>query len=167
MSAVMTTPSTSRVNHRVSPGHDTARMALDLAQGIKTPKEIAAEYGLTAGELKVLWHKDKQLQKQVSELRRMWNDPTNVTERVRMKAGAMVEDGLMDVWAMLTDVENNPSVRLDAHRHLAKLADVEPKREAGMEGSRFSVVINLPGDNGSDMQQLKVTAPVQEESADD
>ena len=135
------------INHRIPPAMDTsARLAVDLAMGIKTPAEVAQDYGLTPADLKLRLSKDKQLQHQVRELRQMWNDPTNVTERVRVKAGAMVEDALMDLWHMMTNPENHPGTRLDVHRHLSKLADVEPKRDAtDAQGSRFSVIINLPG----------------------
>lgn len=136
----------TRPSHLPSPGADSsARLALEIAMKIKPAAQVADEYGLTPQELAHRLKTDKQLRLQVAEYAAIWNSPMHAKERVRIKAACMAEDALMDVWAILTNGELNPSVRLDAHKHLTKLADVEPRREGAEGGSRFSVTINLPG----------------------
>jgi hypothetical protein len=82
----------------------------------------------------------------------------NAAERVRIKAAALAEDGLMDIWHLLVDQDVNPSVRLDAHRHLAKLADVEPRREDAQSGPTFSLTLNL-GSDGAPPIVVEQTQP--------
>ena len=131
-----------------SPGADSSsRLALELAMSIKPVKSICEEYDIKPSELKVRLKTDAQLRLQVNEYAQIWNHPMNAKERVQIKSAVMAEDGLMDIWKIFTNPEGNPAVRLDCHRHLTKLADVEPKRDAAEQGSRFSVTINLPGES--------------------
>jgi hypothetical protein len=59
----------------------------------------------------------------------------------------MVEDALPDMWHLLANAEVHPNVRLDVHKHLSKLADVEPKKDAPEVGPQFTLTLNLGGDN--------------------
>jgi len=128
-----------------SPGSDdSSRLALDLAMGIKPVAALLDDYGLSAAQMRQRMA-DPNYQAQIREYRRIWSSPMNAAERVRIKTAVMVEDGLTDLWQIMTNAEMNPSVRLDAHKHLTRLADVEPQRSADAGGSRFSVTINLPG----------------------
>ena len=137
----------SRPSRWPSPGQDaSSRLALDLAMGIKNPKAIADDYGMPHQELVQRIQTDKAFARQVSEYRRIWLSPTNAAERVRIKAAVLAEDGLMEVWALIVDDTLNPSVRLDAHKHISKLADVEPRREDAQSGPTFSLTLNLGGD---------------------
>lgn len=129
-----------------SPGDTgSSRLAFDLATQMRPAADIASDYGMTSQELITRLKTDRQLQLQVSELKRIWNSPLSAAERVRLKTAVMVEDGLTDLWRLMTNSDTAPAVRVDIHRHLAKLADVEPKKDPIEQGSRFSVTINLPG----------------------
>jgi hypothetical protein len=121
-------------------------MALDLAMAIKNPKDIAADYGLPPKELAQRLQTDTAFARQVREYRAIWLSPTNAAERVRIKSAVLAEDGLMEIWRVLVNDDLNPSVRLDAHKHLSKLADVEPRREDAQSGPTFSLTLNLGGD---------------------
>jgi hypothetical protein len=123
---------------------------------IKGAQQICSEYDLQPSELRHRLVNDTQFKLQVTEYRQIWSHPTNAKERVQVKAATMAEDALTDVWQMLTNPEVNPSIRLDAHKHLSRLADVEPKRDAADQGGRFSVTINLPG--AAPMQVVADTA---------
>jgi len=141
----------SRPSRWPSPGENaSSRLALDLAMGIKTPKAIAEDYGLQPQELVQRLQNDRNFSRQVSEYRNVWLHPMNAAERVRIKAAVLAEDGLLEVWRILVSDDINPSVRLDAHKHVSRLADVEPKKDLADGGSRFSVTINLP--SGEAMQ---------------
>jgi hypothetical protein len=128
------------------PGEDSSsRLALDLAMNIRAPADIADAYGMTPQELSDLIKSDAQLRLQIREYKQVWSNPMNAVERIRIKAAVMVEDSLLDLWKIMTNEEQSPAVRLDTHRHLSKLADVEPRKDAGDQGPKFSVTINVPG----------------------
>lgn len=154
-------PAITRPTHLHAPGEDSsARLALDLAMRLKSAAEVADDYGITAQELAHRLRTDKQFASMVRDLRQQWQSPMNATERVRAKAAVMSEDGLVTLWNVLQNTEVHPGTRLDVHRHLSKLADVEPRPAAGPLGSRFSVTIMLPG---SDIP-LEVVAEVPDDA---
>jgi len=135
-----------KVSKWPSPGADSSsRLALELAMNIKNAQQICSEYDLPPNELRYRLNHDKQFRLQVAEYRQIWSHPTNAKERVQIKTATMVEDSLTDIWQILTNPDNNPAIRIDAHKHLSRLADVEPKKDGVDQGSRFSVTINLPG----------------------
>ncbi len=157
------TKKVTRPSKLPAPGNDaSARLALELAMNIKSPAAIAAEYGLSTSELSRRLKSEPQLAGQVTEYRKVWNHPMNAAERVRIKTAVLVEDGLPDLWALFTNTENNPNMRLDVHKHLTKLADVEPKREADNDiGSRFNVTIVLPGAEPMEIHAATGAEPIE------
>lgn len=86
-----------------------------------------------------------------------WNKPLNTPERIRLKALAMVEIGLEEMWRALHDQKEPLNARVELFKTVAKMGsvDVEKRVDQTEAGERFSVVINLGADN-----QLKVSAPV-------
>lgn len=128
-----------------APGEDgSSRLALELAIGLRPAAEVADAYGLSASEVAHRLRDDKAFASQVMDLKRAWRSSLSAKDRVRMKSEVMVEDALPFLWKLLTNPEVHPGVRLDLHKHLTRLADVEPKPQAQEGGSRFSVTINLP-----------------------
>ena len=158
----------SRPSRWPSPGQDaSSRMALDLAMGIKNPKTIAEDYGLPAQELVQRLQSDASFANQVSEYRKTWLHPMNAAERVRIKAAVLAEDGLIEIWRLLVDDTLNPSVRLDAHKHISKLADVEPRPADAQSGPTFSLTLNLGGDQAETivLEQARPDPPEIEDAA--
>jgi hypothetical protein len=119
-------------------------MALELALRIKPASQIAEEYGISNTELAHRLKHDAAFKQQFLDLLDEWQHPLAAADRVRLKAAALAEDGLVELWGLFSNPDVNPSIKLDVHKHLSKLADVEPKRDASEQGSRFSVTINLP-----------------------
>ena len=146
-----------------SPGHDaSSRLALELAMRIKPAGAVADEYGIPRAELVRRLKTDKAFQAQIAEYQQIWLHPTNAAERVRIKSAVLAEDGLHALWDIFMDRDINPGIRLDCHKHLAKLADVEPRRAAeDAQGSRFAVTINLPN-----VDPMEVVATVTDASED-
>jgi hypothetical protein len=121
--------------------------------GIKPADQVARDYGLEPSELAARLRSDTAFQAQVKEYKQVWLHPSNAAERVRIKTAVLAEDGLVDLWAIFVNPEVNPATRLEVHKHVTKLADVEPRREGEAMGSRFSVTIVLPGE-----EPMKVVA---------
>lgn len=130
-----------------SPGHDaSSRLALELAMRIKPAGAVADEYGIPRAELVRRLKTDKAFQAQIAEYQQIWLHPTNAAERVRIKSAVLAEDGLHALWDIFMDRDINPGIRLDCHKHLAKLADVEPRRDTALDtGPKFSLTLNLGG----------------------
>jgi hypothetical protein len=116
---------------------------------IRPTRDVAADYGLTERELAARIRNDRQFRQQIASYKAVWDAPTNARQRIQVKSAVLVEDALPALWNIMTDPDMHPSVRLDTHKHLAKLADVEPvpKDAGGPMGGGFSVVINLPGED--------------------
>ena len=85
-----------------------------------------------------------------------WNKPLNTPERIRLKALAMVELGLEEMWRALHDVKEPLTARVELFKTVAKMGsvDVEKRVDVANGEAKFSVVINLGADN-----QLKISAP--------
>lgn len=82
-----------------------------------------------------------------------WNKPMNTPERIKLKALAMVELGLEEMWKQLHSDKEPLTARVELFKTIAKMGAVDVEKRVDEGGEKFSVVINL----GSD--QLRVTAP--------
>lgn len=131
---------------------------------IKDAAQIAKEYDIPQAELARRIRTDRNFAAQILEYKRIWHHPTNAAERVRIKAAVLAEDGLINIWNIFQNPDTHPAVRLDAHKHLTKLADVEPKKDLDAQGSRFSVTINLP--NVDPMEVVATVADASEDLSD-
>jgi hypothetical protein len=132
-----------------APGEDaSARLAFELASNLKSRKAIAEDFGMTEQELRVRLDRDQQLRQQYKQMRAFWTSPTNLVDRVRVKSGIMVEDSLPMLWNLMRDPKTPVDTRLKVHQHMAKLADLEPRRSMaeggeGSDGPRFSLTLNF------------------------
>lgn len=120
-----------------------ARLAAELVANLRSRKDVAAAYGYTPAELKAKF-KDPAFRKVLQETKELWTSDANVKERIRAKAGLLVEDALLDIFHIITDPEVNASTRVSSFDSLAKAADVASPSKGGEGGSGFKVIINLP-----------------------
>lgn len=132
------------------------RLAREIAMDIRELDEILKHYSISAKA----WDKIQRsprfkavLEQEVTE----WNTALNTQERVKVKAGAMLEEWLPELNARLHDKEELLSAKNEAGKLLARLADLGlSKTDVAGAGEKFSVTINL----GSDSQlKFEKTAP--------
>lgn len=120
---------------------------MELVAKIQPPAEILARYGLTAADLRSkmrssLWASAFR------EAKTLWESNANVRERIRYKAGMLLEDSLADIMCIIKNPEMAASLKLEATKQLGIFADVGKQKTAGDVGSGFKLTINL-GDNAT------------------
>ncbi|RZN09646.1 hypothetical protein CWO91_16595 [Bradyrhizobium genosp. SA-3] len=77
-----------------------------------------------------------------------WNTALNTSERVKLKAAAMLEEWLPELNNRLHDTEEALPAKIEGGKMLTKLAGMDGRTgEVAGGGERFSVVINL-GNHG-------------------
>lgn len=73
-----------------------------------------------------------------------WNTALNTSERVKLKAAAMLEEWLPELNNRLHDIEEALPAKIEGGKMLTKLAGMDGRPgDGGGGGERFSVVINL------------------------
>lgn len=128
-----------------------ARLAAELIANLRPRKDIAAAYGYTEAQLVARVRSDKGFRSVLRNTKEVWESDSNARERVRQKAALLVEDGLLDIYGILTDTQVTPNVRVQSFETLAKVADVAtPTKDGG--GSGFKVVINLPNQQATELR---------------
>lgn len=134
MNAVPSVPS-------VDPVKRTMALAFDMASKLISTQDILKKYGLTGGELATIIS-SAGFKQYFREAKLAWDaDPQ---ARVRAKAAAAVEDGLLPVHTILHDIDANPTARLEAFKQLTSLAGLGPKKEEGGTAGRVNIQINVP-----------------------
>jgi hypothetical protein len=73
----------------------------------------------------------------------------SVQDRVRLKAALLTEDSLLDVYAIIKDVEASPGQKLEAFGAIAKAGEVGVvKKEQVGPMAPVKININIPGHQG-------------------
>lgn len=123
-----------------------ARLIWELVAEIHKPAEILARHGMVAADLAAKL-RDKMFVTAFREAKSAWKSELNVQQRVRLKAGLLLEDSLMDILLIIKDPLMATVHKLEATKQLTNMADVG-KQKPGVEGqgSAFKLTINL-GDN--------------------
>ena len=121
--------------------HD-AKLAMELAAQLRPAEDIAEAYGYTPKQLarKI---KKPEFRTVLTEAKSLWNADTNIRERIRAKAGMLVEDSLLDIYNIVTDQAVTANVRNQSFQSLTRVAAVD-SAEKTVEGAAFKVVINIP-----------------------
>lgn len=124
------------------------KLAREIAMGIKDLPDILFDNGLTQMEfasIQVLPHFAKMLDAEVAA----WQSAVNTNDRVKLKAGAMLEEYLPELYARLNDREEPLMAKIKAVEHLSKMAGFGDRdiQQAGSPGDKVSVIINLGADH--------------------
>jgi hypothetical protein len=142
------------------------RLAWEIASEIDSIPNILKKFGITPQEFKGKL-RDQLFRSALREAKIIWKSETNVEQRIKIKARYLVEDSLLDVFAMLKNENLTAAPRLEAFEKLMRAADVVPRTgKAGEQapGGGFKVTINL-GDSGKnvtiDGQSLLGPAPIE------
>ena len=119
----------------------TTALAYDVASKLITLDDIRTKYELSAAQLRKLTA-TPEFRKLYKEAKVLWeSDPE---ARIRAKAQAAVEDGLLPVHSILHNTEFAPLARMEAFKQLSNLANMGPKRDESTAGGRVSITINVP-----------------------
>jgi hypothetical protein len=120
-----------------------ARLVWELVAKISPAKQILARHGLTAADLQAKM-RDKMFVAAFKEAKKAWEADLNVQQRIKLKAGLLLEDSLQDLFVMIKDPQQSATNKLEATKQLGQLSQtINPRQNAGGEGSSFKLTINL------------------------
>lgn len=118
------------------------KFVLEVATGLEDIAEIAPRYGYDEETAEALRHYKPFL----IEVDRHKAELYRSGKTFKLKAGMMADEVMSKVFAQAIHPDTGLSVRLDALKTLAKLADLEPKQAtATAQGAGFSISINIGG----------------------
>lgn len=126
------------------------RLAWEIAAEISPIKDILTRYGLTTGEFQTKL-KDKLFRSAIREAKILWKSDINVEQRIKLKARFLVEDSLLDIFAIIKNENMAAAPKLEAFEKLMRAADVVPRARSGdgnNPGTGFKISINLGDSQG-------------------
>lgn len=137
-----------------------ARLICDLVAQIREPKTVLAQYNLTPEQFAAK-AKNPMFVAAYRETERVWKSDMNIQTRVRLKAAFLLEDSLVPLHKIVTDVNMPVRAKLEAIEQLTKISTVAnvPKETASSE--KHNIVINIGGDH----PPIKVVAETSNERA--
>lgn len=120
-------------------------LIMELVAKISPAAEILARYGLTAEQFKQKLN-DRMFLAAFKETKRVWESDLNYSERVKKKAGLLLEDMLLGLYRKAQQPETSISAHRDAVETLAKLSDAwEPGKKQGAAAPASTVNITING----------------------
>lgn len=143
------------------------RIAWELAAEITPVPDILVRYGITAHDFKKKLS-DPMFRQAIREAKSIWKSDLNVQQRIRMKAAFLVEDSILDVFAIVKNESQGATARLDAFKKLLETADIMPTKQVGNASTAGAFRINIMlGDSpaqtvtidGTTISQDQIAAP--------
>lgn len=122
-------------------------LALELVAKLSDLPDILDRYNLSKTALARLL-RDPEFKVIYAQAKAHWGADANATERVLTKATLMVEDSLLEIYAILHGEDTSPAGKIQAFNALVDLSEASPKKQAAKQGADkegFSITINLPG----------------------
>ena len=130
------------------------KLAREIAMGIKDLPDVLFDNGLIQADfeqIQRLPHFNKMLAAEIAA----WGSAVNTQERVKLKAGAMIEEYLPELYARLNDRDEPMMGKIKAMELVSKLAGFGATDipVAGSPGDRVQVIINLGADHRLEYQK--------------
>lgn len=130
------------------------KLAREIAMGIKDIPDVLFDNSLTQAEfeqIQRLPHFAKMLSSEVAA----WASAVNTAERVKLKAGAMIEEYLPELYARLNDRDEPMMAKIKALETISKMAGFGATDipVAGKPGDRVQVIINMGADHRLEYQK--------------
>jgi len=124
------------------------KLARQIAMGIKDLPDILFDNGMTLMEFNSIKQNPHFCQLLESEIK-SWESAGNTQDRVRIKAGALLEEYLPELYARLNDRQEPLMGKIKALEHLSRMAGFGDRDipQIGTPGDRVHVVINLGADS--------------------
>jgi hypothetical protein len=134
------------------------RIAREIAMDLNDIETILKNYQITSEQWDTIKVDRRFLTLLESEVA-AWNTAGNTHERAKLKAGALIEEWLLEANARIHDPKELLSAKTEVVKLLARIAHMGEQRagEGAGAGGRFSVVINL-GD-GKKLSFVKDVTP--------
>lgn len=128
------------------------RLIWELVANISPKADILKRHGLTPQEFGKK-AKDKLWAGAYREAKTFWESNANVRERIRQKAGMLLEDSLMDILLIVKDPAMGAVHKLEATKQLGVLSGAATMKPATPgEGSGFKLTINIGGNKGATIE---------------
>lgn len=125
-----------------------ARLAWELVAGISSLADIMRRHKLSFDELDAK-KRDPLFANMLEQYRKHWNSELTVNQRVSLKAALLTEDSLLDVYAIIKDIDASPGQKLEAFGALAKAGEVgAARKDTGISATPVHITINVPGKAG-------------------
>lgn len=119
------------------------RLIWELVANITPAADVLKRHGLTTQDL-MAKKRDHLWTAAYREAKAFWDSNANVRERIKQKAGMLLEDALEDLMLIVKDPQMAASLKMEATKQLAALAGAaqhKPSDPGG--GSQFKLVINV------------------------
>lgn len=135
-------------------------LAREIAKDIIPLDQILKSHQISVNDYQII-STNPYFQSILAQAAADWNSASNTVQRVRLKAAAIVEEGLLEMSARLHDTEENLNAKVELFKVLTKLGNLEVQKEASGGNERFSLVINI-GDNNPKTISATVTPVVRD-----
>lgn len=123
--------------------NEISRLAREIARDIRPLDEILKSFGLDAAQFDKV-SDAKFFQVRLQEEIQLWNasDPLSIAKRIETKAATMIEDCLLEVFAMIHDREQPMQAKVAALQWAARMAGMGEARQADTSGG-VKITINV------------------------
>ena len=123
------------------------RLAREIAMDIRSVEDVLETFKVSLDQWDSIQRHPKFIQLLESEIA-TWETALNTHERVKVKAAATVEEWLPELNARIHDRNESLNAKIEAGKLLSRLAGMGLTNASVAEaGEKFSVTINLGGDN--------------------
>jgi hypothetical protein len=125
-----------------------ARLAWELVAGISSIADVMRRHNLDFDALDAK-KRDPVFKNMLEQYRKHWSSELSVNQRVSLKAALLTEDSLLDVYAIVKDIDASPGQKLEAFGALAKAGEVgAARKDTGISATPVHITINVPGKAG-------------------
>lgn len=123
---------------------EISRLAREMARDIKELPEILAQFKLDADQFDVVAN-NGFFQQRLNEEIQLWNasDPLSINKRIEVKASTMIEDLLLEAYALICDRAQPMQAKVEMLKWIARLAGLGENRPAGDGSGGVKITINL------------------------
>jgi hypothetical protein len=137
----------------------SAALAMELASGMSSPKQVFARHGFTEGEARQILG-NPHFKKMLKEAKANWDGDNNAEERIRLKAKLALEELLLPHYLLAKSPDTPANARNEAIKTFERLSGLARDTGDNSTGERFVVNINL-GD--APEEKIVIDAPVTNE----
>jgi len=123
-----------------------SRLAREVARDIKELPDILATFKLTDEQFDRIVD-SKFFQTRLNEEVQLWNasDAPAINKRIETKAATMVEDCLLEVYALVHDREQPLAAKVEALKWAARMAGLGEAKTGASDGGGVKITINVGG----------------------
>jgi hypothetical protein len=119
------------------------KLAMELGAGLSDVDTIKKRYGLSDQQWEQL-RVNPTFRQMVKDAMETYAGDLNADKRIQAKAAMAAEESLLEMFRLVRDESIPPSSRIDAHKHLSRLAKID-KPEDAPSGNGFTLNIKFSG----------------------